>query len=172
MKTAIIALFTVSLFGLNSHAEDPLKGLPPQVVSLHKAMESECDADTAMGSETFALGDKSFLHLVPCFSGAYNVNYMAYTSRENYVRPVMVLAYDPERRVVMPTTNLTNASFEPKTKTLYSYAKGRGIGDCGQGSESRVLGMDSVFTTLIRDKGNCDGKDTAWPVVFRQKLKK
>jgi hypothetical protein len=69
---------------------------------------------------------------------------------------------------------MTNASFDESTKVLSTFAKGRGLGDCGQSSVTTLKKDDQwsliqVITTEIRAKTECDGEvDTEWPVVFEQ----
>jgi hypothetical protein len=73
---------------------------------------------------------------------------------------------------IIGTLELTEADYDPATKTLSTFAKGRGIGDCGQSSKSIVNTEDymaTVRTVEIRSKSKCDGKLSDWPVVFKQK---
>lgn len=174
MKTFLAFLLFSSFFSFEIHARSPLEGLPQHVINLHKALTAgnECEIESYDGPVSFDIGNQTSLHLIPCFSGPYNVTYLAYASTNSSAEPISTLAYNSEHKVLSPNLWLVNASFDPKTKTLYTYYKGRGIADCGQSSETRILGIDSAATILIRNKAKCDGKETAWPVVFRQKIKK
>ena len=85
----------------------------------------------------------------------------------------MILSYDETVNGVVADLNLSEAAFDLKTKTLTTFAKGRGIGDCGQTSKTLVAvspyGNVAVKTVEIRAKIKCDGRMNNWPVVFKQK---
>jgi hypothetical protein len=62
--------------------------------------------------------------------------------------------------------------YNPQTKILSTYGKGRGLGDCGGSSKIKITlneyGSVDVKTIEIRRKDKCDGKLNPWPVVFKQ----
>jgi hypothetical protein len=95
---------------------------------------SKCDADmqTSEPIAGVAIGGGATLVLLPCGSGAYNFNAV----------PFVVIAGKPVlARFDVPTNGdsdvpmLTNAEWDPKTASLATHAKGRGVGDCGTGEE-------------------------------------
>ena len=80
-----------------------------------------------------SVGDNTSLALLPCSAGAYNVVGALFVIRGNRVTPAQTDApagfeatgADPETRV----PSVVNGSIE--NGVLTSYAKGRGLGDCG-----------------------------------------
>ncbi len=174
MKVMTVTLLALFAFGTLAGAASPTEGLPESVLEVHRALTSDCQDDFPSGPETYDLGHGKKLFMVPCIMGAYQGSYNAYiASGENNkdVTPVMVFAYDEMLKAVVATTDLTEASYDPVKKTLHTFAKGRGIGDCGQTSTSKIV-VDQygavVKTVNIRAKVECDGKMNAWPVVFKQ----
>jgi hypothetical protein len=72
------------------------------------------------------------------------------------------------------STELSQATYNEKTKTLTTLALGRGIGDCGQSSVSKLAfdtDTDSAFfkTIEIRSKDVCNGSPGDFPRVFHQR---
>ena len=133
----------------------------------------ECEAELEDQSETYQLNANKQLVIIPCYMGAYQGSGRAYiVSNGKYIEQVMVLAYDDSAKSVAATLDLTSADYDEKTKTLSTFAKGRGIGDCGQASQSKIIADEytvSVKTVQIVSKGECDGDfDKEWPVVFTQ----
>lgn len=94
----------------------------------------ECLAETRRGErfepnvEVFRLAADKLLWAVPCGEGAYNFN------QTYFITPADGTAPQP---VVFPTAqgseqDLVNSRYDPKTRTLFAFGKGRGIGDCGR----------------------------------------
>lgn len=176
MKFSNVSLITLFV-SLNAFATDPLAGLPANVAARQKVLiaDGSCQADLPSGSETYGLKKDVNLYLVPCVLGAYQGSSRAYMSEDNgtTITEVLVLAYDEESKSIVASGDLGEASYDAKTQTLATSAKGRGLGDCGQSSLSKILlgqyGGYTVKTVEIRDKSKCDGKYRVWPVVFTQK---
>jgi hypothetical protein len=172
-------LFVAALLLISGQAQagNPLEGLPKSVVDKHIALNGpdNCQDDLPSGSEVFEIAKGKKLYIVPCIMGAYQGSGQVYVTSNNDldVEPVIVLAYDEIAKGVVGTTNLGDPTYDSKTKILSSSGRGRGIGDCGQSSASRIIvdeyGGVSVKTVEIRAKIKCDGKLTKWPVVFKQK---
>lgn len=169
-----LALLFVSLSSL---AVSPTDGLSANVKKFHEvvmANNCELDWDFYMGPETFKIDEKTQLILVPCIGGAYQTSSVGYlVTNKDQIKSVVVLAFDELSKSIQPSFDLTNASFDESTKVLSTFAKGRGLGDCGQSSLSSVK-IDKwsgvqVITNEVRSKIQCDGEvDTEWPVVFKQ----
>jgi hypothetical protein len=145
------------------------------VLAKHKAImgADECQADLEDESETYQLNANKQLVIIPCYMGAYQGSARAYiVSNSTYIEQVMVLAYDESAKSVAGTLDLTSADYHEASQTLSTFAKGRGIGDCGQGSKSKITADEytvSVKTVEIFSKADCDGDfDKEWPVVFKQ----
>lgn len=94
----------------------------------------ECLAETRRGErfepsvEASRLAADKLLWSVPCGEGAYNF------SQTYFITPADGTAPRP---VVFPTATgseetLVNSRYDPKTRTLFAFGKGRGLGDCGR----------------------------------------
>ena len=108
---------------------------------------------------------------VPCATGgAYNQPYALYTVNEIVER----ISF-PDMAEGRPTAMSTamNIDFNPVTKTVTSFFRGRGIGDCGEYFKWQLDKMGNRLELLeIRAKGECDegGNDpTAFPLVWPTK---
>lgn len=177
----IMKLFVVTGFifcALNVHAGSDTKSIGEKVYQLHNTLHANsCDFDREfpIGPEVFALDSKNSLILIPCLFGAYQGSHMAYIVSNNAetVKPVLVLSYDDSVKALVPSFDLTTASFDEKTGKLSTFAKGRGLGDCGQTSVSEIkkstYGDYTVKTVEIRNKSECDGDyEAEWTLVFKQ----
>jgi hypothetical protein len=149
--------------------------LPTDVANLHLALSgNNCEADIAdiAPTQTISLGDGASLYIVPCFAGAYNITSYAYT-RTTFegLKPVIILVYNESSNSIAGSYELTNVDFNPTTFELTTFAKGRGLGDCGQSTVSVIdmnMGYADIVTKQIASKHACDGELDNWPVIFQQ----
>ncbi|MFS2108501.1 DUF1176 domain-containing protein [Sphingomonas sp. Sphisp140] len=122
--------------------------------------QSDCDglydgAESVPEVETHALGGGKTLALLPCGAGAYNYSTVAF-----------VIAGGKAVRAVFDDGNdgmLVNAGFDKGE--LSTYAKGRGIGDCGD-SASYVWDGTRFRLTRARSMSECRGS-TNWLTTYR-----
>jgi hypothetical protein len=136
----------------------------------------ECDMSLAQEAEGFDLGHNATLVLFPCGRGAYQTSYVGYIMTQFSISQVVVLSWEG----YLTSTNwLSEAYYDSATKELLTFAKSRGIGDCGQTSKSKIsvddYGYVSIKTTEItyQDCLNDIESDEVllidnWPVVFKQ----
>jgi hypothetical protein len=67
----------------------------------------------------------------------------------------------------MPDNSTVNGAYDPKTRTLSAFAKGRGIGDCGSAQTWAWTG-DRFVLTQESTMGECAGVPSdLWPVAWR-----
>lgn len=83
------------------------------------------------GPEVARLSEDRLLWSIPCGAGAYNFSSKWFTTANDGSNPIMIQ---------FPTSDgaddlLTNAAYDPQTRKLSAFGKGRGIGDCGQVGE-------------------------------------
>lgn len=129
--------------------------------------QSDCaenyEGESRPDVERHALGGGETLVLVPCGAGAYNFSTVPYVVKAGKAQ---VAAFDssPGWTGDGPPM-LVNASFDPKTGELGSYAKGRGIGDCGS-AETYIWDGTRFRLTEARAMGECRGS-TNWLAVWR-----
>jgi len=115
--------------------------------------------------EAYALGGGKTLALLPCGAGAYNYSSIPFILDGG--KPVFA-AFDSqpgmgEAGAKMP--DLVNAGWDPKTARLSSYAKGRGLGDCGSAAE---YVWDGARFRLVEQRvmGECRGS-VNWLTVWK-----
>ena len=108
---------------------------------------------------------------VDCYAGAYNFS-SRWFHRARVDAPLRLLSFTPpatfEATDAGPWTDLVNADFDPASGRLYTYSKGRGIGDCG--SAAQWAYADGDFRLLsFRMMGDCRGVwIDYWPVLWRE----
>ncbi|WP_186456825.1 DUF1176 domain-containing protein [Sphingomonas suaedae] len=120
--------------------------------------QSDCAENYEDGSrpdiERHALGGGATLVLIPCGAGAYNFSSVPYVVTGGKVQ---VATFDsPPGWTDDGPPMLVNAGFDAKSGELASYAKGRGIGDCG--SAERYVWDGTRFRLIeARAMGECRG---------------
>ena len=105
--------------------------LPDTVEAMGKVQECRGDTgfspDFQSATQQYRLDADTVLWGVPCFMGAYNTGYLYVLTDSAGASP---------RIVSLPTTGEAmetpiNPDFDPATRRLSAFGKGRGIGDCG-----------------------------------------
>lgn len=77
------------------------------------------------------LGEGSTVYLLPCQSGAYNFAQKVYVgSAGDYFDPQYFADFQPGMGWT-GSAYLWNADYDTETNTVYTFAKARGVGDCG-----------------------------------------
>jgi hypothetical protein len=136
-------------------------GTPASVSAvLRKQMEKAagCDEEAAEFDkdsevQTFALGGGATLALLPCGSGAYNINSVPFVVRGGKATVADIdYSGDGSGEAAM----LTNAWWDDKKSVLSTHAKGRGIGDCGE-SATYVWNGKSFVLVELRSMDACRG---------------
>ena len=107
---------------------------------------------------------------VPCGAGAYNVTHNWYLTGPDGRDPrpaILAGTAGPGADPVMPDNSTVNGAYDPKTRTLSAFAKGRGIGDCGSAQTWAWTG-DRFVLTQESTMGECAGVPSdLWPVAWR-----
>lgn len=107
--------------------------LPASVEALPAVVQ--CRADTAFNPDLQAvissarLDANTVLWSVPCGAGAYNFINAYFTTTPDGTNPRRVLFPSPGD--AEPQDLLVNAAYDPATRVLDAFNKGRGLGDCG-----------------------------------------
>ena len=111
---------------------------------------------------------------IPCDSGAYNVSYAYYLTGPGGTNPRLV-TFPGIDGPTKPTGEdgdngwLVNPAYDPATRTLSAFAKGRGLGDCGVAQSWTWTGQAFV---LNREQvmSDCWGMvSDFWPTTFRSR---
>lgn len=175
MKSILNLFMTTLILSSTALAVDPLEPLPESIANKHVAiMGDACDLESPRATEIHELGMGYKLFIVPCIIGAYQLSARVYIAdeKEQNISQVMVLEYNEISKSIVPNLDLVNPEYSRKTGILSTMAKGRGMGDCGQSSKTKITrtpyGME-VHTLQVNAKPDCDGKMKDWPSVFKQK---
>ncbi len=97
-----------------------------------------CTLDEVGGpeeAETAALGAGATLLLLACGSGAYNVSYVPFIVRRGGRTGLAPFDHRPGWWAEEGKPMLVNAAWDKERGLLTSFAKGRGLGDCGTDSD-------------------------------------
>jgi hypothetical protein len=147
----------------------PSAAKPPQLSSTAIARlrgEDGCgEADREQASETHRLDASASLLMIPlaCASGAYNFASKAYTL-DNRGRATPARFNSDSTTGDGNNTFLFNADWDPVTRRLATFFKGRGLGDCGSGHS---WAWDGARFRLVKQEvmGECRGSTdyiTTW----------
>ena len=145
-------------------AQAGLPSKPPAAVQALVA-KSECDVepDRSDAPEVARLSADKLLWQGPCWSGAYNFS------------SLFVIVDKAGRVSLAPLEGVgdavaVNAGYDPKTRILASYNKGRGVGDCGESSQwvwtGQVFALSQATVMPV-----CRGYGFDWPTVFRAEVR-
>lgn len=142
-------------------------GLPSKPPAAVRALGRKAECDTEPGSQgepqAWRLSDDKVLWQIPCGGGAYNFS-------------GLFVVVDKAGRAALASLEgvedglATNADYDPKTRILTAYGKGRGIGDCGESSEWVWTG-DAFALSQATVMPVCRGYGYDWPVVFRAEVR-
>ncbi len=158
----------------------PTDALPdtPALVALSE--NSPCAADRFGSTEDTAYslgngtGGAQALILLNCGAGAYNFSSGVYVGRRNNVgkwtfEPAKfdygASGFSDDSKIPI----LVNADWDAATQTVSSYAKGRGLGDCGS-SESWVWDGAMFRLTSATAMGECRGS-IDWIPLWRAEVR-
>jgi hypothetical protein len=141
--------------------------MTPALIKAMRAI-SQCDAEDSGSSEPIAgdaLGGGATLVLLPCGAGAYNFSSVPFIVTSG--KPA-IAHFDSapgfEDGEGAPTT-LVNAEWDAKTGRLASFAKDRGLGDCGS-SETYVWDGATFRLVAATRMRECRGS-VNWLTVWR-----
>ncbi|WP_312595206.1 DUF1176 domain-containing protein [Brevundimonas sp.] len=116
------------------------------------------------------LDARTELWAVPCGSGAYNLTHNWYLTGPGGRDPrpaALIGTAGPGADPNMPDNSTVNGEYDPGSRTLSSFAKGRGIGDCGTLQTWTWTGQRFVLTREST-MGECAGVPSDfWPVAWR-----
>lgn len=137
----------------------------------HHATDPNCSSieDLANGADrwSYRISATQSLHILPCWSGAYNFSWVVYVQGQ-YDTLQHYFAHPTEAGSWTASAELTNVNYDERALTLSTYAKGRGLGDCGTSGLWQWNG--STFELLeFSAKYQCDGQGNPgeFPVIYR-----
>ncbi|MEZ5838932.1 MAG: DUF1176 domain-containing protein [Hyphomicrobiales bacterium] len=150
-------------------------GLPARLMEMH-ARITECESSDSelirsIDPVIAALSDTATLYALPCSVGAYQAFYRLYVVERGEIggiRPLYFADYS-ESYGWTGTDMLASVEWDEASGTLTSFAKGRGLGDCG--SIGSWVWKDYDFAMVeYQAHEQCDGTEPGdWEVVFSRR---
>jgi len=120
------------------------------------------------------LGPDQLLWEVPCDAGAYNLIslYMLGNAAGTRFVPAVIEGNTGWENQSVPSAQLVNASYDPGTRQLSAFNKGRGLGDCG--SSEAWMWDGRRFARLDETvMGECEGVTSEhWINIFHAQAAK
>jgi hypothetical protein len=140
-------------------AQTNLPAKPPAGVKA-LVVKNDCDQDPAWGggdARAYRLSADQVMWRVSCAAGA------------NSAEALMVIVDNKGGKPWLPFgSQMSGGIYDPETRIVGSYTKGRGVGDCGEGSEWAWTVEGFV---LIREMAMplCRGQIN-WPITYQAKV--
>lgn len=138
-----------------------------------------CDAtteDSLAPMEIIQIDETHVVVSLLCNAGAYQSAYVFYNvMNPGATESVIAMDFDvfDDKKKRTRTPLLTNPVYDEKTKTITTLNKQRGAADCGTAATYEWRTEISGYFDLMefRQKLNCDGKATDFPVIYtREKV--
>lgn len=127
---------------------------------------ADCYVEESIGPESakkYVIASAVHLWAVPCIVGAYQAAW-SYVIAEQWNDGWLANIVDfpgPPGRSITPEFTIISPEFDPLTGRLVSYAKGRGLGDCGVFSRYFLRSVEGEIVIWelqeYRQKEDCDG---------------
>ena len=159
-----IARFVVAAvaIGFSVAAMAQGKSLPRAAIEEAFKDATECTVpieDAAEAPDSFDLGGGQTLFIVKCWGAAYQFGQIVIaTDAAGKARLLTFRDWDGKR--FAPAKSLTEADFDPAKKTMNSFYKGRGIGNCGSMGEWTWTGNEFKLAKYFY-KAKCDSRSFA-----------
>lgn len=136
--------------------------------------ESGCSAvdNGPVSQESHPLDASNTLILLSCGAGAYNLSTVAYVANAAARRSIRLATFDADVGFSDGSGPklLVNADYDPVRRSLVTYNKGRGLGDCGS-SETLVWDGARFRLTEASAMGECRGSIN-WITTFRAEVRR
>ncbi|MDQ3126638.1 MAG: DUF1176 domain-containing protein [Pseudomonadota bacterium] len=141
--------------------------LPPALEAVDAVMACRAEnANNWIGKEVMSarLDASTELWAVPCMAGAYNIGHDWYLTGPGGRNPRAVSLASASGETSADTIN---GGYDPGTRTLTAFSKGRGIGDCGTASTWTWTGRAFVLSAETA-MTECWGVPADfWPTTWR-----
>ena len=165
--------FTGSLDPVNNNGPSP--ALPASLEALAAVRECRANLDFNPDLRKAVTGSRlnaaTELWGVPCDSGAYNFTYAYFLTGPGGTRPQPADFPGTDGVGIdgRGGTELVNATYDPSTRKMTAFAKGRGVGDCGV-AQTWVWTGRAFALTSERQMDECWGMvSDYWPTTFRSR---
>jgi hypothetical protein len=156
--------------------EKPPTKFPKGLEARGRALCEENDENSKI-EDVSALGGGQYLYQFTCpdSSGAYNFFNVFLIGPADNVKALRPVTFKRPPGISgdndAPRSGLTNPLYETETRTLTSFNKGRGIGDCGV-EEQWVWTGKAFLLSRMRFMSECYGVPVDdWPDLYRAEVK-
>ncbi|QLC22596.1 DUF1176 domain-containing protein [Parasphingopyxis sp. CP4] len=139
-----------------------------ELASIRPTIECDYGYEDPLPNRAEILSDAADLILIGCSRGAYNFSDIAFVRRDGALTPARfdhVFAWGETAE--MPF--LVNTHWNPDRGILSTYAKGRGIGDCG--TAEQFVWDGSMFRLIERREMNSCRGSIHWITVYRANVR-
>jgi hypothetical protein len=148
-------------------------GLPDKVPEAAMAAAGECERPDDRPAEALIarLSPGVVLYAPVCSSGAYNALYSLVLADERGQGGRRIDLPLPAGFGLASIGDPMNLDYDPATRTLTSFSKGRGLGDCGD--ETHWVWNGNAFQVLLaRVMGDCKGVPfDDWPTLYQAEVR-
>ena len=165
--------FTGPLDPINDDRPSPALPAPLEALASVKECRANLDfnPDLRKAVTGSRLNATTELWGVPCDSGAYNFTFAWFLTGPGGTRPEPADFPGTDGIGIdgMGGTELVNSTYNPATRTMTAFAKGRGVGDCGV-AQTWVWTGRAFALTSERQMSECWGiVSDYWPTTFRSR---
>ncbi len=159
------AIPTIAAMPVAARAPDSASELSEaELAALRPTVECDYGDEDPLSNRAFVISDTADLILIACSRGAYNFSDIAFVRQGGTLTPARfdhVFSWGERQE----TPFLTNTNWAPEEGVLSTYAKGRGLGDCG--TAERFVWDGAMFRlTERREMNGCRGS-VHWITVYR-----
>jgi hypothetical protein len=164
---------SVPPYGLvpTSQSQQSTPAIPTALLDRHRG-DLDCeqfeDLPNGRGIAAEALDEEHRIYILPCQAGAYNFTSKIYVEAFGEFEPQYFADYSGDLGWT-GTSQLVNVEYDADTKQLSTFAKGRGMGDCG--TIGSWVWQGYGFKLLeFRSRDNCDwngeGEVPEFPLIY------
>ncbi|MCY1707439.1 DUF1176 domain-containing protein [Pannonibacter sp. SL95] len=135
------------------------------------------DTIESIGGTFYGIDERSGIWELPCFLGAYQGTFVYVYSilLDGDLNAALLHFQGPPTGEPTEDPEIISPIFDPKTSLLTSFARARGVGDCGRFEtyelvflEGESIGWDALE---LREKKDCNGVDDApesYPLIWKR----
>lgn len=144
-------------------------------LNAHVLAAHECDIDPGALDEAYPLNRSDALVLIGCGRFAYQTSVLAFrTPRGDAARAVPLELPEQRRAIGLGASDLpamidefVEGYYDPATRVLSEFSKGRGMADCGSSTEWTFDGAAFRLSALRWQDRCAGGRPGDWPVLYR-----